>query len=116
MSHFISTLIFLGDSSANIHFQGCRCTYSCRELIAGCEMRQKLSPTAILSNEQMAYYLMTGEEVLTEIKKTTREVNEILGLPSTTLVRLILNYFQWDKDKLMGMKILLSFPKFIRSI
>jgi hypothetical protein len=65
-------------------------------------MRQKISPTAILNNEQMVYYLISEEEALNEIKKTTKEVNEVLGLPSTTLIRLILNYFQWDKNTLMG--------------
>ncbi len=65
-------------------------------------MRQKISPTAITTNEQMTYYLITEDEALTEITKTTREVNEVLGLPSTTLVRLILNYFRWDKNTLTG--------------
>jgi hypothetical protein len=65
-------------------------------------MRQKTSPTAITTNEQMTYFLLTGDEVLTEITKTAREVNEVLGLPSTTVVRLILNYFRWDKNQLTG--------------
>ncbi len=65
-------------------------------------MRQKTSPTTITTNEQMTYYLMTGDEVLKEITKITRNVNEILNLPSTTLVRLILNYFRWDQDTLTG--------------
>jgi hypothetical protein len=67
-------------------------------------MRQKISLTAITTNEQMTYYLITEEEALNEIKKTTKEVNEVLGLPSTTLVRLILNYFRWDKNTLTGKK------------
>ncbi|CAF1481348.1 unnamed protein product, partial [Adineta steineri] len=62
--------------------------------------RQKISPTSITTNEQMVYFLLTPEEVLAEITKTTREVNEVLGLPSTTLVRLILNHFHWDKNTL----------------
>ena len=66
-------------------------------------MHQKISPTAILSNEQMVYYLITEDEALKEMTKIAKEVNEILGLPSTTLVRLILNYFRWDKDILTGM-------------
>jgi hypothetical protein len=65
-------------------------------------MRQKISPTAITTNEQMVYNLMTEDEALNEITKTATEVNEILGLPSTTLVRLILNYFRWDKNTLTG--------------
>jgi hypothetical protein len=65
-------------------------------------MRQQISPTAITTNEQMTYYLMTEEEALNEMTKTIKQVNEILGLPSTTLVRLILNYFRWDKDQLAG--------------
>ncbi|CAF3142256.1 unnamed protein product [Rotaria sp. Silwood2] len=63
-------------------------------------MRQKISPTTITTNEQMTYYLITEDDVLKEITKTTKEVNEVLNLPSTTLVRLILNYFHWDKDTL----------------
>jgi hypothetical protein len=65
-------------------------------------MRQQISPAAITTNEQMTYYLMTEEEALNEMTKTIKQVNEILGLPSTTLVRLILNYFRWDKDQLAG--------------
>ena len=64
--------------------------------------RQKISPTTILNNEQAVYYLITPAEALAEISKTTKEVNEVLGLPSTTLVRLILNYFRWDKNTLTG--------------
>jgi len=74
-------------------------------------MHQKISSTAILNNEQMTYYLITEDEALKEITKTTKEVNEVLGLPSTTLVRLILNYFRWDKNTLMG--IGLFFPEFL---
>ncbi|CAF3702014.1 unnamed protein product [Adineta steineri] len=62
--------------------------------------RQKISPTSITTNEQMVYFLLTPEEVLAEITKTTKEINEVLGLPSTTLVRLILNHFHWDKNTL----------------
>lgn len=65
-------------------------------------MRQKISPTAILNHEQMVYYLITTDEALKEMTRIAKEVNEILGLPSTTLVRLILNYFRWDKDILTG--------------
>jgi len=65
-------------------------------------MRQKISPTSITTNEQMTYYFLTEDEVLKEITRIAREVNEILGLPSTTLVRLILNYFHWDKNTLTG--------------
>jgi len=72
-------------------------------------MRQKISLTAITTNEQMTYYLITEEEALNEIKKTTKEVNEVLGLPSTTLVRLILNYFRWDKNTLTGKNILYEY-------
>ena len=50
----------------------------------------------------MNYDLMNESEALQEINKTTSELNEILGLPSTTLVRLILNHFRWDKNTLTG--------------
>lgn len=65
-------------------------------------MHKKISPTAITTNEQMVYFLMTDQEALNEMTKTMKEVNEVLGLPSTTLVRLILNYFRWDKNTLTG--------------
>jgi len=45
---------------------------------------------------------MTEDDILKEIKKVVREVSEILGLPSATIVRLLLNYFHWDKDTLTG--------------
>ncbi len=55
-----------------------------------------------MANEEMIYYLMNEDDILNEIKKIVKEVNEILGLPSTTMVRLLLNYFRWDKDTLTG--------------
>jgi len=45
-----------------------------------------------MADEEMIYYLMTEDDVLKEIEKVVKEVNEILGLPSTTMVRLLLNY------------------------
>jgi hypothetical protein len=89
----------------------------------GSKMRQKKSPTAITTNEEMTYFLLDSDDALKEITKTTREVNEILGLPSTTLVRLILNYFRWDTNTLTGtsffnfnilIKIISSFRSFLR--
>jgi len=72
------------------------------------KMRQYVSSTSILTNEELIYYLMNEDDVLQEIKKTVKEINEILGLPSTTMVRLLLNYFRWDKDILTGkIKILI---------
>jgi hypothetical protein len=65
-------------------------------------MRQCVSKTSIMANEEMIYYLMNEDDILKEIKKIVKEVNEILGLPSTTMVRLLLNYFRWDKDTLTG--------------
>ena len=65
-------------------------------------MRQKISPTGITSNEQMTYYLMTKEEALAEMIKTIKEVNEVLSLPSSTLVRLLLNHFRWDANTVKG--------------
>lgn len=67
-------------------------------------MRQKISPTAILNNEQMVYFLMTEEEALKQMRDVVREVNEVLMLPSTTLVRLILHHFRWDKNTVLGTK------------
>ena len=65
-------------------------------------MRKYVSLTSIVANEEMVYYLMSEADVLEEIKKTVKEVNEIIDLPSTTIVRLLLNYFRWDKDTLTG--------------
>jgi len=65
-------------------------------------MRQCQSLVSIMSNDQVTYYLMTEDDILKEIKKVVREVSEILGLPSATIVRLLLNYFHWDKDTLTG--------------
>lgn len=65
-------------------------------------MRQKISPTTITTDEEMTYYLMTEDEVINETKKVTRDLNEVFNLPSLTLVRLLLNHFHWDKDRLTG--------------
>ena len=65
-------------------------------------MIEKVSPTAITTDETMVYYLMDERDVTEEMRRTINQVNEILGLPSTTLVRLILNHFQWDKNTLTG--------------
>lgn len=69
------------------------------------KMRRYISPTSILANEEMIYYLMNEDDALKEIKKVVRDANEVLGLPSTTMVRLLLNYFHWDKDTLTGKQI-----------
>ena len=69
------------------------------------KMIEKESETAITTNEKMKYNLLTAEEALKEMTKTAKEMNEILGLPSTTLVRLILNHFHWDKNTLTGISI-----------
>lgn len=56
----------------------------------------------IMTNEQTTYYLLSEKDVLKEIQKIIREVIEILGLQSTTLVRLLLNHCHWDQDLLTG--------------
>ncbi|UJR26964.1 hypothetical protein I4U23_008271 [Adineta vaga] len=63
-------------------------------------MRRYVSPANILANEAMIYHLLSEEDALKEMKKTIREINEILGLSSTTIVRLLLNHFRWDQDTL----------------
>lgn len=86
-------------------------------------MRRYTSPTSILSNEDMVYFLMNEDDALQELNKIVQDANEILNLPSTTMVRLLLNYFHWDKDTLAG-KINISINKikktyfiyFIRSL
>jgi hypothetical protein len=65
-------------------------------------IREKISPAAITTDEIMGYYLMDENDVSNEMRKTIQQVNEILGLPSTTLVRLILNHFRWDSNMLTG--------------
>ena len=65
-------------------------------------MRQCISPTSIMTNESMTYYLMSEDEALKEIRKLIAEANEILGLSSNAIVRLLLNHFRWEKDTLTG--------------
>ncbi|CAF4903021.1 unnamed protein product, partial [Rotaria magnacalcarata] len=65
-------------------------------------MQSKISLATITTDEKIKYYLLTENEALHEITKTAKDVNEILNLPSTTLVRLILNNFHWDQDMLTG--------------
>ena len=65
-------------------------------------MRRYVSPTTIMADDEMVYFLMTEDDAYKEMNKIVKEVNEILGLPSTTMVRLLLNYFHWDKDTLTG--------------
>ena len=56
----------------------------------------------ILTNEQTIYYLLSEKDILKEIQKITRDVIEILGLQSMTLVRLLLSDSHWDQDLLTG--------------
>jgi hypothetical protein len=65
-------------------------------------MRPCVSTVSIMSNEEMIYYLMNEDDALTEMSKIIKDINEVLGLPSATIVRLLLNYFRWDKDILTG--------------
>ena len=55
-----------------------------------------------MTNESMTYYLMSEDEALKEIRKLIAEANEILGLSSNAIVRLLLNHFRWEKDTLTG--------------
>jgi len=45
---------------------------------------------------------MNEDDARKEMAEIIREINEILNLPSHTMVRLLLNYFHWDKDILTG--------------
>jgi hypothetical protein len=65
-------------------------------------MRQCVSSTSIISNEEIIYFLMNEDDARKEMAEIIREINEILNLPSDTMVRLLLNYFHWDKDILTG--------------
>jgi hypothetical protein len=65
-------------------------------------MRQCVSSTSIISNEEIIYFLMNEDDARKEMAEIIREINEILNLPSATMVRLLLNYFHWDKDILTG--------------
>ena len=74
-------------------------------------MRQYVSLTSITANEEMTYYLMNEDDARKEMTKIIDEVNEVLNLPSTTMVRLLLNYFHWDKNTLTGKTELLIHQK-----
>jgi len=65
-------------------------------------MRKYVSSTSIISNEEIIYFLMNEDDARKEMAEIIREINEILNLPSDTMVRLLLNYFHWDKDILTG--------------
>lgn len=65
-------------------------------------MRQYVSRVSIVGNEEIVFYLLSKDDVLKEISKVVKEISEVLGLPSSTLVRLLLNYFHWDKNTLTG--------------
>ena len=65
-------------------------------------MRKYVSQVSIVSNEEMTCYLLSKDDVLKEISKVVKEIGEILGLSSSTIVRLLLNYFHWDKNTLTG--------------
>lgn len=68
-------------------------------------MREHVSTTSIIANETMTYYLLDEDDALKDMKKVIKEISEILGLESVTTVRLLLNYFHWDKDTLTGKKL-----------
>ncbi|CAF0955219.1 unnamed protein product [Adineta steineri] len=63
-------------------------------------MRTYISPTSILANDEMTYYLMNEDDALKEMSKLIREANEIINLSSTTIVRLLLHHFNWDINTL----------------
>ncbi|CAF3649474.1 unnamed protein product [Rotaria socialis] len=60
-------------------------------------MRQYESSTSILTNDKMIYYLMNEDDALQDMANTIKEIKEILGLSSVTIVRLLLNHFRWDQ-------------------
>lgn len=69
-------------------------------------MIEKRSEANTTDDDVFIYYLLTNEEAFKEMDTIVREINEILGLSSVSLVRMILNKFQWDKHTLTGEKII----------
>ncbi|CAF0746266.1 unnamed protein product [Didymodactylos carnosus] len=59
-----------------------------------------LSLMTVYGYEKMVYYKLTLNDALKEMKKISNEVNEIMNLPSPTMVRLLLNNFHWDANVL----------------
>lgn len=65
-------------------------------------MRRYTSQASITSNDEVTYDLMSEDDAFREMSKIVRNINEVLGLSSTTIVRLLLNHFRWDPNVLTG--------------
>jgi hypothetical protein len=65
------------------------------------QMRRYTSPASITLKDPVTYDLMSGDDALRQMAKIVRDVNEVLGLPSTTIVRLLLNHYHWDQNVLI---------------
>jgi len=46
------------------------------------------------------YEVLTTEQILQHMNECMREVNVVIEMPST-IIRMLLNHFRWDKEKLM---------------
>lgn len=50
--------------------------------------------------EEYQYEVLATEQIVQHMNDCIREVNTVVQIPSTT-TRILLNYFKWDKEKLM---------------
>ncbi|XP_040566937.1 E3 ubiquitin-protein ligase arih1 [Lepeophtheirus salmonis] len=53
-----------------------------------------------LGDDEYTYDCLSTENIVSHMVKTIKEVNSVIQIPATT-VRLLLNHFKWDKEKLM---------------
>ena len=50
--------------------------------------------------EEFYYEVLTTEQIVEHMVDSIKEVNNVIQIPTTT-VRILLNHFKWDKEKLM---------------
>lgn len=54
---------------------------------------------AEICEEEYQFEVLTTEQILEHMIQTMEEVNTVVQLPAT-VIRILLNHFKWDKEKL----------------
>lgn len=58
------------------------------------------SKRCVVDDDDFRYEVITADEIVDHMAECIREVNTVVQIP-TTITRILLTYFKWDKEKLM---------------
>jgi len=63
--------------------------------------RTETEDTTTSTTPRLSCTVLTTSDILEFMRKSLQEANSIIQLPTLTVLRLLLNFFKWDKERLM---------------